>query len=58
MTEKIKCPYCGSEHIAEYLRGLPVFDEELQKAVENGEVILIPKKVISYLQPLNSEKLL
>ncbi len=40
MTKKIKCPYCGSEHIAEYLRGLPVFDEELQKAVENGEVII------------------
>lgn len=39
-SKKIKCPYCKSEDIAEYLRGLPVFDEELEKAVENGEVII------------------
>ncbi len=38
--KKIKCPYCGSERIAEYLYGLYGDDDELMKAIEEGEVIL------------------
>ena len=38
--KKIKCPYCGSERIAEYLYGLYGYDDKLMKAVEEGEVIL------------------
>ena len=38
---KQTCPYCGSKNIAEYLYGyLDLDDEELEKQVENKEVIL------------------
>lgn len=38
-VQKVVCPYCGSERIAEYLYGLYGDDDELMKAAENGEVI-------------------
>lgn len=38
--QKPKCPYCGSEDIAEYIWGEPLLDENLFKALDNKEVIL------------------
>lgn len=34
------CPFCGSRHIAVYLRGMPRYSEELMQAIEEGEIIL------------------
>jgi hypothetical protein len=36
----IKCNKCGSKDVAEYLRGLPEYDDELQKQLDNKEVVL------------------
>ena len=38
--KKIKCPYCGSEDIAEYLYGLYGYDEKMEKDIEAGKIIL------------------
>ena len=35
-----RCPYCGSIHVGEYLYGLPVFSEELEKEIEEGKILL------------------
>ena len=37
--KKRKCPYCGSEHIAEYLYGMPIPDEKLMKQEREGKLI-------------------
>ncbi len=37
---KRKCPRCGSKDVAEILRGLPVFSEELEKALADHKIIL------------------
>lgn len=37
---RLRCPYCGSIHVGEYLYGLPAFSEELEKEIEEGKVIL------------------
>lgn len=34
------CPYCQSEDVAEYIWGEPCLDEDLFKAIDNGEVVL------------------
>ncbi len=34
------CPFCGSHNAAEYLYGMPVMSEELQKDLEDNKVIL------------------
>lgn len=34
-SKKIKCPYCKSEDIAEYLYGYPIPDEEMEKNIED-----------------------
>ncbi len=40
MEEKIKCPFCGSESIAEILYGMPAFSEELDRELEQKKIIL------------------
>ncbi len=35
-----KCPNCGSAKVASILYGLPMFNEELERDLESGEVIL------------------
>ena len=35
-----KCPRCGSSNVADILRGLPVFSEELEKAIADHKIIL------------------
>ena len=35
-----KCPICGSNKIAVYLRGMPAYSEKLQKDLDEGKVIL------------------
>ena len=37
---KIICPYCGSEWIADILYGEPAFDDELEELLEKGEIHL------------------
>lgn len=37
---KRKCPRCGSNDIAEILRGLPVYSIELEKAIADHKIIL------------------
>jgi rubrerythrin len=34
------CPMCGSERVAEIPYGLPDFSEELERALDAGEVVL------------------
>lgn len=34
------CPRCGGTHTAKILWGLPLYDEELEKRIENEEVVL------------------
>lgn len=38
--QKPICPYCGSEHIGEYLYGLPIISASLEKKVNEGKIIL------------------
>ena len=41
MTSKPdKCPECGSGKVASILYGLPIFDEDLERRLNAGEVIL------------------
>ena len=35
-----KCPICGSNKIAVYLKGMSAFSEKLQKDLDKGKVIL------------------
>lgn len=35
-----KCPNCGSHMIATYLYGMPHFSTELEKALDDGSVVL------------------
>ena len=37
---KRKCPHCGSSDTADILWGLPVFSEELEKAVADRTIVL------------------
>ena len=39
-NSKIVCPYCQSTSIAEIMYGEPVFDDELEEALRNGEIYL------------------
>ncbi len=34
------CPKCGSERVARILYGLPIFNDELKRKLETGEVVL------------------
>lgn len=34
------CPKCGSGNVAQILYGLPVFDQELEQAIDQGKVVL------------------
>lgn len=36
----LRCPECGSFNIAEIRWGMPAFTEELQKALDEGRVVL------------------
>lgn len=36
----VKCVKCGSNNTAAYLYGLPIFDEALEKGLEEGSVVL------------------
>ena len=38
--KKLICPKCKSENIAEILYGLPAFDDELEKDLESGKIVL------------------
>lgn len=38
--ERVKCPKCGSENVAEYLYGLPAFSDEMQAKLDAGKVKL------------------
>lgn len=38
--EREICPRCGSNNTSYYLRGLPIFDEELERQLSNDEVII------------------
>ncbi|QHI70501.1 hypothetical protein [Tichowtungia aerotolerans] len=35
-----KCPKCGSDRIASYLFGMPMFDEKLDRDLEAGRIVL------------------
>ena len=35
-----RCPQCGSTEIAGILYGLPAWDEQLEKQIDNGEIVL------------------
>ena len=35
-----KCPSCGATPVASILYGLPVFDEKLEQAMEEGRISL------------------
>lgn len=37
---KTSCPKCKSTHIAKIVYGLPVFSEELQKDIDDGNITL------------------
>lgn len=37
---RIKCPFCGSRNTAEILYGMPDFSDELEAAMDNGEIVL------------------
>lgn len=36
----MKCPKCGSERVAPILYGMPAYDEELKRQLENEELYL------------------
>ena len=38
--KQLTCPSCNSKNAAEYLYGMPFFDEKLQKQIDEGKVIL------------------
>lgn len=35
-----RCPRCGSKNVAEILYGMPAYDEELQKKLDKGMIVL------------------
>jgi len=35
-----KCPKCGSDSIAEILYGLPAYDEQMERDLEAGKIVL------------------
>ena len=35
-----KCPVCRSAHVASFLYGLPIFNEKLEKRLNDGKVVL------------------
>lgn len=35
-----KCPRCGSKNVAEILYGMPAYDDELQKKLDEGKIVL------------------
>jgi hypothetical protein len=35
-----KCPKCGSDSIAEILYGLPAFDEQMERDIDSGKIVL------------------
>lgn len=37
---QIKCPHCGSTDTARYLYGYPAFNEEMQKKLDEGKMVL------------------
>lgn len=37
---KKRCPHCGSSHVCRILYGMPHFDEELEKALKEGSIML------------------
>ena len=39
-NSKIVCPYCQNTSIAEIMYGEPAFDDELEEALQNGEIYL------------------
>lgn len=39
-SAEVVCPRCGSRHVAEILRGMPAFTEELQRELAEGKVVL------------------
>lgn len=39
-SAEMVCPRCGSRHMAEILRGMPAFTEELQRELVEGKVVL------------------
>ena len=49
---RITCPYCGSEHIATYLYGMMVPDDEIMQQASEGKVIpvgcIIPDNAPKY----------
>ena len=36
----MKCPRCGSEHVAEILYGMPAFADDLKQTLDKKEVYL------------------
>lgn len=37
---EVVCPYCGSRNIANIMYGMPVFDAELRRELDEGTVAL------------------
>ena len=35
-----KCPECGSDSIAEILYGLPAYDEQMERDLDAGKIVL------------------
>ena len=40
ITNRPGCPHCGSENVSYIMYGLPAYSEELQRQLEEKEVIL------------------
>lgn len=40
MENKPKCPECGSANVVSIIYGFPAFTEELEKQLNNNEVVL------------------
>ncbi|HMQ96242.1 MAG TPA: hypothetical protein PKD19_03405 [Candidatus Saccharibacteria bacterium] len=36
----IHCPECGSSSVARVMKGMPAFDDELERDIEEGRIIL------------------
>ncbi len=35
-----KCPQCGSSNVAEIFWGMPAFDEDLERKLNDGSIVL------------------
>ncbi len=44
----MKCVKCGSKNVAEYLWGLPKYDEQLEKEITDGKIVLGGCEVLPY----------